>query len=167
MAHRRRSFPVTFWKEDFEAFVDCMGELITPYNESFAAVICGRAKRGGSGLFVESGLHLKKQIIEAFAAKNANDRAGNFRVKEFNLTSTNATQKKAGISGKRQEVVYFFWKGSWASKLPNLRRDIGGGSTYDDAMTRLPSAVLESIPSIPYFLKAAIFGTRGPDLLRK
>ena len=97
-----------------------MGELITPYNESFAAVICGRAQRGGAGLFVESGLHLKKQIVEAFAAKNANDRAGNFRVKEFSLTFTNATQKKAGISGKRQEVVYFFWKGSWASKLPNL-----------------------------------------------
>ena len=101
-------------------FVDSMVELITPSNESYAAVICGRAQRGGAGLFVESGLHLKKQIVEAFAAKNANDRARNFRVKEFNLIFTNATQKKAGISGKRQEVVYFFWKGSWASKLPNL-----------------------------------------------
>ena len=102
-------------------FVDSMVELITPSNESYAAVICGRAQRGGAGLFVESGLHLKKQIIEAFAAKNVtNDRAGNFRVKDFNLTFADATQKKTGISGKRQEVVYFFWKGSWASKLPNL-----------------------------------------------
>ena len=150
---KRDSRPLAMAKQDFEKFVSTVSSLVTPLNENYVCVLVGRARRQGAGLQVEAGLSAEQQVLQVFGAiKDAK-----WRVKTIRMYFADTVSGKKGVCGILSESVYFFYKGSWPSRLTAKVRKMFGGTTWDDTWRDVPAYVRDEFCKIPQSLKDDIF----------
>ena len=126
---KRGMRPLAMWKEDFDKFVAMANELVTADNQHYVCVLVGRARRPGSGLFMEAGLSAERQVLQAFGIHQNHQ---NLHFKQFQLCFTGASAAAKGVSGVLSETMYFFYKGTWPNTLVPMPRETFGGTTWDD-----------------------------------
>ena len=155
---RRSNLPMALWAEDLDSFVTAANTLVTAENENYAVVFAGRTKRGSAGMASEAGLAIESQIIEAFK-KSEQNQAQTWRLKRFTEIMTTQKGRSRGLigaSGSRMEVVIFFYRGVWPSKMKASLRTLIPGSTSDDIWLNIPDADFQAVPKMPYVVKKSI-----------
>ena len=151
----RRARPVPVLPEDLGQFADVIDRMVTAESESYACIFMGRASRSGAGMAVEAGVSAESQVINIVRDKTK----GNMRVKRFRLAyaGTNCMVKRGIGSGTMTESMFFFYRGSWASKrIPGPRTHFGG-STWDDCWNDIPVVDNYQQFEVPYSLKEIVF----------
>ena len=152
---RRGSRAVALWKEDFQQFVDTVNPLITAENENYAVIFPGAAKRTGAGLAVMAGLAIETQMLEIF--RKTTD-AKSWKVNRIVMAYDRATgMKERGIFGRSQQAALFLYRGTWPNKMAGDARDNFGGTVSEDIWYNVPRFDPDSVVTLPYAIKEAIF----------
>ncbi|CAK0911824.1 unnamed protein product [Prorocentrum cordatum] len=142
--------------EDFDKFADVVNRLITVENEGYAVVLLGKATKAGWGIGWETGIALQSQIIEAMRVKSRSS----FRAKHFTLNFVRPSKRATyarGVAGTLSENAFFFYKGSWPSKLLPKARAVFGGATWDDRWEDVPLCPDLSHCAVPAAVRDMIF----------
>ena len=154
---KKKRRPTPLLDDDFTAFADTTSRLITAENEGYAVVLMGRAGRPGAGLLSEVGLSVQVAVVNAMKEKSK----GTFRAKQIRLNmrrQTGQTPSYArGVGGSMSENVFFFYKGTWPSKLELDPREHFGGTPWDDMWLDVPLCPGLDEFSVPPEVKKMVF----------
>ena len=152
---RRGSRAVALWKEDFGQFVETINPLITAENENYAVIFPGAAKRTGAGLAVMAGLAIETQMLEMF---RKSEHARSWKVNRIVQAHDRSPGfENRGIFGRSQQAALFIYRGSWPNKMAGETRDNFRGTVSEDIWFNVPRFSPDSVVTVPYAIKEAIF----------
>ena len=109
-------------------------------------------------MLCEVGLSMQVAVCKHMTEKSK----GAFRAKHFKMNFQRQPGGKTppnarGVGGTLTETVYFFFKGTWPSKLEHSPRELFGGTVWDDLWSDVPQCGSMEAFSVPATVKRMVF----------